>query len=495
MILGVGPYAPDQPDLNGSTSALALNVIAAANSYRPLPSLSAVTSALTARGQGGFYARKSDGSAVQFMGDATKLYKLSGTTPVDVSRASGGAYACPADGFWQFCQFGSLVIAINGADVAQKFNIESDTNFSALGGSPPASPKFSMVVGDFVVFCHTTNGNTYVEWSGINNAATWTPSSTTLADNQQLPDGGRIMGCAGGQVGYIIQEKAIRRMSFVGSPLVFQFDKIHDNVGGAIDYCVTQAPGARVFFMDRAGPYMLIGDRLQDIGAERMSRTFWGSGTYAINQTYLNRTSTAINPVETLWAISIASPASTDGTPDTLWLYNWTVDRWTVAQPGNHEMIATLVTQASFTLEDLNSLYSTLESVPFSLDSYVWTGVARPVFGGFDSTHAFGYFNGANLAATVDTLEAAIGDDRLALVRGARALVDTASHTITLGTRKLQSDAVSWGSAVSPSSSNGMCYFRQNARYARARISVSAGATWTHIQGLADIDTRQRGYQ
>jgi hypothetical protein len=495
--LPVGAWMPDQPDYANPGSITALNVIPAAASYRPFPSLLSVTGALTARAQGGFYAKRSDGTPVIFAGDATKLYRLSGTTWSDVSRTVGGAYTCPADGYWQFVQFGPLVIAVNGGpDAAQKFNIESDTNFSALGGSPPASPRYIMVVGDFVVLMHTTHGNTYVEWSGINNAETWTASATTLADAQQLPDGGRIMGGSGGQYGIIVQEHAVRRMSFVGSPFVFQFDKIHDQVGSAIDYCVTTAPGGRVFFIDRIGVNMLQVDQLTPIGAMRIDRSFWNHPSYGINQNYLYRTSTAINPAWKLWAVSVVSALSTDGTPDLIWLYQWDVDRWSIAKPGPHEMIVSLATAtAGQTLETLDT-FGSLEAQTLSFDSYLWAGISRPIMGGFLTTHAFGFFEGPALEATIDTTEGDIFSGRKGELQWLRVLVDGSSPTAAMGTRANLSDAVSWGEAKARNPTNGLNgNFRSTARYHRARITIPAASTWDHVQGIVDIQGTARGYR
>lgn len=486
--LPVGSWEPDRADFLNGGALTALNVIPAADSYRPFPSLSGVASALTARAQGAFYARKADGSSIAFFGDATKLYMLSGGTVSDVSRLAGGAYATPSDGYWQFVQFGALVIAVNGADVAQKFNIDSAANFSALGGSPPAAPKFIAVVGDFVVLGHTTNGNRFIEWSGINNAETWAASATTLADNQEVPDGGRIMGLIGGEYGIIVQERAIRRMTFVNVPFVFQFDKLHDNVGSAVDYSPIRW-GALTFFIGRAGFYALGGDELMPIGTNKVDRWFWTN----VNQAYLSRITTAINPVEKLLAISFPSTAALTGTPDTLLLYQWELGRFSYVQPGDHEMIASLVAQNSYTIDGLDALSATIDGLPFSTDSYAYTGVAQPVFGGFTTSHVFGYFNGSALEATVDTTEANLFTGQRGLLKAARPIVDGGSPTVAIRTRDDTTAAASFGSAASKHAVTGLCIFRAKARYHGGRIVVPAGSTWKHIQGLGDIEAVPMG--
>ena len=55
-------------------------------------------------------------------------YWLSGTSFSDVSRAVGGPYATLADGVWSFVQFGSNILAFNGFDAPQVFDVRATRN-------------------------------------------------------------------------------------------------------------------------------------------------------------------------------------------------------------------------------------------------------------------------------------------------------------------------------------------------------------------------------
>ena len=91
MLMAIAEFLPDLPAFNGGAGE-ALNVFASSRSYRPFPALSAFsTTPLSARAQGAFYTRASDGTARQFAGDATRLYLLSATAWGNVSRLAGGA--------------------------------------------------------------------------------------------------------------------------------------------------------------------------------------------------------------------------------------------------------------------------------------------------------------------------------------------------------------------------------------------------------------------
>jgi hypothetical protein len=258
---------------------------------------------------------------------------------------SGGAYACPSDGHWNFCLFGPHVLAFNGADAPQTFNIDTDTNFSALGGSPPAA-TYAAPVGDFVVAANTATNRSRVYWSGINDSTTRTPSQATQSDLQELPDGGEITGIVGYSLsGVVFQRRAIRVMSYIGTPLVFQFQKISDGVGATIPGSIASYRDY-IFFWDSTGFYMLVGAaQIVPIGDQRVNRYFWNN----LNKNFLHRVTAAVDPVNGLYVVSYPSSNSADGTPDAMLVYRWAADRWARCEPGALEMVFGTANQHSFT--------------------------------------------------------------------------------------------------------------------------------------------------
>lgn len=483
----VGPWNPDLPDLENPGSLEAKNVIPAARSYRPHPSFASVSNALTARAQGAIFVRKSDGTGTIFSGDATKLYQLSMGTFSDVSRVSGGAYTCPAEGIWSFVQFGSLIYAFNGTDAPQQFNVDSDANFSDMTGSPPAA-KYACVSGDFVMTGNQSGFNNRLQWGPINQNGNWTPSQVTQADSQDLPDGGHIQGMVGiQQAAVVFQEFAVRLVGYIGSPLVFQVTKLSDQLGATIPGSVASYRDL-IFFVDQSGFQMLVGaQQFTPIGEQRVNRWFWNS----IDQSHLSRVTSAIDPINGLYAIAFPDTSAINGNPNHVLIYCWSVDRWAHIQPGDLDMIYSAATQSGWTLEQLDT-FGTLETVPFSLDSAVWAGIANRLIGGFDTTHKLGFFNGPNLAATVDSTEVNLSPGRFSRLRSARPMVDGGTPSMALGTRNIQTDSVAWGSDVAMSGI-GTCLFNNSARYHRGRITVAAGSTWTHLMGMGDLDFRPEG--
>jgi hypothetical protein len=476
MIIPIGEYRPDLPALDNPGATLALNLLPGPTSYAPLPSLSPLSSALAARCQGAFAARDSAGNVSNFAGTATGLYRLVGTGWSNVTRTVGGPYNTPIDGAWRFAQFGKLVIGVNGVDAPQKWTLGATTAFAALGGTPPVGACIA-TVRDFVVIGRIGDTPGRVQWSAINNAESWTPSAATQADFQDLPDGGWVQGIVGGEAGIVLQERAIKRMTYVGTPLVFQIDEIARGRGAA-------APGSiatferTTFFLDNDGFYALTGaDQLTPIGAQRVDKTFWKQ----VDQRYLHRVSAAIDPIGKLYVLAYPAAGNVGGRPNRLMIYNWTADRWSEAEIET-ELVHTALSESSYTLDGLNAVSATLDGLPFSLDSRAWTG-GLILLSAFDGLNRVSLFTGPNLEARAETGEGQLAEGSQALITAVRPLVDGGSVTVQVGTRDRPDASVSW-SAPSPRNVYGLCPLRAHGRYHRARVTVAAGGSWTHLQGL-----------
>jgi hypothetical protein len=491
-MIPVGPWQPDLPELQNPGALEAKNVIPDAASYRPLPSFATTGGAMTARVQGAISARGLGGGIVNFAGDAAKLYKWdsSGVNWADVSRTTGGPYATPADGGWSFTQFGDLVIAANGVDAPQAFTIGSSANFAALGGSPPTA-RFVATVRDFVVMGRVSGFAQRVQWSGINNAQTWASSQATQADFQDLPDGGWVMGVLGGEYGLVFQERSIKRMTYEGVPTIWRFDEIA-RTGTPAEGSIARHQDL-AFFVADDGFFMLAGGaQIRAIGHNRVDRTFWSD----LDQNYLHRISAAIDPVNKLYVLSYPGAGNAGGIPNKLLIYNWQADRWSRAEV-ELELIHQAATQSGYTLEQLDGVAASLDALPYSLDSRIWTGAGRLLLAGFGTDHRIGFFNGANMAATVDTGEAQLVPGRRALARTLRPLVqggpaDGVGLAVRIGARNRTVDPVVFG-APSPVNAFGACPIRSNGRYHRARIEVAAGVSWTHIQGIDEVQVTPAG--
>jgi hypothetical protein len=207
----------------------------------------------------------------------------------------------------------------------------------------------------------------------------------------------------------------------------------------------------------------------------------------------LHRVSAAVDPLNKLVVWSYPGAGNAGGTPNRMVLFNWAEGRWARAE-ADVELIHSAIVQSGYTLEELGSVPGGLDALPYSLDSRYWTGAGRFLMGGISTAHRSGFFNGANMAAVVDTMERALFPGRRGLLTGARPIVQGNGPAVTLapGTRNLPTEPVSWGGAVA-ANAGGLCPLRADARYHRARLSVAAGGDWSAIQGIDDIEARPAG--
>jgi len=221
-------WTPDQPSIVENLS-VALNVAPAAVGFIPLP-LAEDYSSAASENLNNVFAGKFSATTNIFAGGTTKLFKLDGSTLALNNVSKTGNYT--GVDRWKFTQFGDTVIAANNVNKLQSFTLGSSTLFDDLAVAAPVA-KYVTVVRDFVVAANLDGGSNAnkVQWSNINDETNWTAGAASQSDYQIIPDGGNITGITGGETGLILLERAVVRMSYIGSPLFFQFDTIARNVG------------------------------------------------------------------------------------------------------------------------------------------------------------------------------------------------------------------------------------------------------------------------
>jgi hypothetical protein len=489
-MINFSPWKPDNAAFGTAASVDVLNVVPSATGFRPFPSFFNVTGTITARAQGAYTSRGLQGTIYNFAGDATKLYKQSvdGLTWADVSRTVGGAYACAADKWWDFATFGDYVLATDGNDVPQYYQMDISTNFALLAGSPPTA-NFVGVIRDFAVLARRNTAFNVLTWSAINNVADWVASSTTLADSQSFPDGGQIMGFVGGEFGIVFLEKGIWRMAFEGPPTVFRFDKIANYLGCRAERSIAAYENL-IFFLSDDGPYMIRGgSEIIPIGSDTVDE--WIEDNVDAN--YLYRVSSAIDPIRMIYVMGFASGSASMGTPDTLLLYHWPTGTWAKAS-STHEIIYTGATQTTYTIDGLDALSGTIDGLPFPTDSRFYAGTGRFLLAGFNTAHQQGFYTGTAMAALIETGDVQLNPGFKSLLRSGRPMVEGASVTpsVTIGYRNRLQDVVQYGSTVA-ANANGVCPQRINARYHRAKVTIPAGDDWDKLTGLDDIVSTKMG--
>lgn len=481
MIIPLYPWEPDSAGVDTKALATAKNVFPLKTGYGPIPSLSDIsTSALPSRCVGLAYANTSAGGWQVFAGTQTKLYKFEAGAWVDYTRTAGGDYNVPSDDYWSWTQFGSKLIFVNLNDDPQVIDVDTGAaNFSALGGSPPRA-RYVTTVGDFVILGCLSSNNRKVRNSAINDSAGWT-LGTSLCSEQEFVDGGRVTGVAGGENGYVMQERAIRRTIFQsGADTAFRFERVEKERGAAAGYSVVATVNS-VFFLSDDGFFAFGQNGLVPIGAGRVNKWFRANSDTARFLSVVAFTDPYAPRVA--WAFYNAV-GSTDF--DRLLIYDWQLDRWSYAQV-SAQFWSRLVT-AGVTLEELD-VYGAIDTgVPYSLDSRVWEGGA-PVIGAINTNGRLAFLEGATpLDVTLTTCP-------MHLMAGARAnlsevypmgIWNDATLTLRVGRREITTAAPSYTASVSPSTRSGIARFKASGRVHEIELSItqSSGTSWSHAQGL-----------
>ena len=525
-------WLPDQPSILDAVSE-ANNVIPLAVGYGPFKT-SVDYSGAASENLNNVFATKLNNDVSIFAGGFTNLFKLdsSDLTLDDVTRAAG---AYTGINRWQFVQFGNYALATNGSEKIQYYDVTSSIRFADLNASAPVS-KYITVVRDFVVGANIGAG-TYpsrVQWSDINDPSDWTAGAGSQSDYQDIPDGGDITGITGGEFGIVFLEKAIVRMSYIGSPLFFQFDTISRNVGCIEGNSIAQYGGISYFLSDD-GFYATNGQTLTGIGSEKVDRYFFNNA----NIGDIDTISAAVDPERNL---IIWNYGNTSGSRSLL-IYNFATQKWCEADT-DVDFLSTLatsgtsldaidaaynVTAGSFTIgkqytirtvgttnftligavaNTVGVLFTatgvgtgtgvaidmeasatgmkTVDTLVTTLDDRLYKG-GKFLFGGVKDTKIT-TFTGINATATLTTNDLEYGYN--SVVTLIRPSVDNGSANIQIASRKMLDDTIIY-STTKTTDAEGRCSVRSAGRYHRVSLTPT-GANWSSAIGM-DIDYSEQG--
>jgi hypothetical protein len=316
----------------------------------------------------------------------------------------------------------------------------------------------------------------------LNATTTWT-SGTNSSDFQDFPDGGIVRGVAGGEYGIIFQDQAIRRMSFVpGSPIIFQIDRITQDKGLFAPYSVIRA-GEKIFFYAGQGFHKIEpGGVPEQIGREKVDRTFLADLDKGNLQLFMG----AADPRSTkvYWAYRSANGVN-PANYDKIIGYDYLLERFFPVSVTGEYLVG--ISQTGLTLENLDTISSSLDALTLSLDSYA-TAV-QPQIAQFNNTHVLGFFAGTNLEATLESAEQGTDENRLT-IRGFRPITDAATLYGSASYRDNPSATATAGTEVLVNVRTGRCDMMRDTRYSRFKVRIPAATTWTFSAGVVpDITT------
>lgn len=477
-----GSWEPDAALLNGQQAPEARNCVPAKRGYRPMQSLSPMLfDALPEQARAGF-SKKDGETLLTYAATKGGIYALENSEwqqKYSGTAVSEGRY---------LIDYGMSVYALFGRELVKadvSGGVTSD--FSVVASAPGA--EVLGVVKDFLVLGRLTEYGNGIHWSAIDNPTSWPAIGTDEAqyvqsDRQIFPVGGRvqaIVGGIGGVDGLVFLEDGIQRMTYVGTPYIFQFDPV-DRDRGLLAPKSPVVAGALCYYLSEDGWRVTDGATVKGIGLERIDQWFFNS----CDQARVGETLGVHDAQNRLARWTFPSPTAPVGVHDRVLIYNYAVDKWSYATL-NTETLFTDYTRG-ISLEELDR-FGTISTLPFSsLD----VGSLKPgrlgVFAVTDE-HKLANISGPSLEAVIDTAEQ--GGDRM-MLHGFRPLVDSGAAEAMPLYRSRQQDARK-GGKYSKQMRDGVCYQHLSSVYLAARVRIPAGESWKAAVGVEALVEMEGG--
>lgn len=466
-------WLPDQPELGNPGLLEALNVVSIDDAYepfRPLAARSSTIGATTSAYIGGAFLAHWNGQSrayaaiVDATAGASQLYDSNTSLDTFTDRT-------PSVGItntrWRFAQYDDLVIAAGGSP-PQSHTFGATSSFTALAtsGTAPGAQHVG-IINKFVVIGAGDVGGlgpNGVRWSGFDAPRSWpTPNSATAIAQQSGQESvdaslGLVTGIASGdQYGIVFQSFGLTRLTYIGPPAVFQFDQYERGRGLFFPHSLVQL-GALSYFISSQGFCVTDGVQVIDIGEGKVNDTFLAELPDLVAAGMQYKVSGGADSERGLIYWAYPSSSANSYRPDRLFIYNTVTKRWTHAQ------------------QDVQFVAGGFVS---GIDA---SNVDTPV--GFDTVRRLATFSATAGSATFTTGETEINPGGFAHVSGVKPLIGATANAITvaLGTRNNRTDAVSYTAETTANSRSGFCDFRSEARYHRARVTVTG--TFNAAQGI-----------
>jgi len=254
-----------------------------------------------------------------------------------------------------------------------------------------------------------------------------------------------VQGVTGGEFGLVLLERSIFRMSYLGTPLIFQFDNIARNLGCYEPNSVIQWQQV-TYFLGDDGFYACDGQNVVNIGAEKVNRYFFTS----LQEAEIGNMSAAVDPERNL----IIWGYPTIDTTYRLLIYHIPTKRWSYADTGVNRVCTSAT--PSITLEGLDSFSASIDALSSSLDSRIWLG-GKINLAGVSGAKII-TFSGSPKTAIIDTSDIEVDSANKSMITLARPIVDNGSGSVAVDSRDLLNETVSFPAVTAANSENRVVY-------------------------------------
>lgn len=468
-------FLPFRPDAGELLSSEVSDVFMTTGGYGPRPALQAAPGAvaLADAPRGAFGAFLPDGTFKGFVATDDDVYTIDADYDFTSLSAS---LTVPPDDDQAFAQFGVYMLTSNTADGLKAYNMDTPAGLGAVSGAPKARVLFT--ANNQVIALG--NGSSLLNRLSVSAFGDHTKWSGVGASKQDMNDGGAFTGGGdlGNGVAVIAQLRALRKMTFgnAGGGALFRLDRLADDVG-----CVhprAQATYNGVFYcLHTDGFWATNGGAPINIGAGKVNKWFLARCTD------LTKVYASVDPKNTIirWRYAAAGDGSTATVFNSYLDYNWVTNEFI---PGTEPTSAIFrMGTPGYVLDTLDTFGQLDDWSQYPLGSSFFQG-GNFRLAGLDSSFKFGFFDGVNAAASLET--ATEGDGKSYLYTWCEPLTDDPDATVQLAVKERMSDSLIYKPGVSIATS-GRAGIRGRGRYGRLRLNHAAGASWSKDTGIEGI--------
>lgn len=459
-------WLPDLPALDNPGLLEATNVLPVSGTYQSVPTITANSTTF-----GGVYYGNSDSGIYVFSSTTAASQTAYPTVQFRSTQTTGASTALTINNglggmFWGgFPDFygktsGSMYFAMEWGTTLKKVTGSEAAGWTASDVTGAASPSIVDSINEFLV-TDVSYSQRKVRWSSLGDFDDWpTPLSSTAvarqAGEQEFSDSyGYIVDIIGGdEFGLVLQSKtasnsrhnsAVTRMQYVGGNIVFQFDRIAENLGLLYHHSGIKV-GNNFYFAGAAGIFVSDGFNVRNIAYGRFAKYIRANADLEDDESTFTTTARCIRPVFD----SIKN------------LIYWNFSTGFLV----HNI-----------LEDRFSW--------ITCTNYGTTGIGNiGTLGAMQSAYVVGQLSGTHGPATFTTgdFEPHVGG--VSRIDGIATLVDQTTNAVSVqvASRMTLAETVSYNSATTANARSGFADFRKEGRYHRAKVTIAG--TFNAAQGI-----------
>lgn len=468
-----GPWLPDQNDYKNPGLEVCTNMLPSPDGYQPARGFGEEIADLGAAALSARVFERADGTRVTVAASATDLHTIINGTVADSSLSL--TLTAPV----AFERFGQSIYATNKTGFWYLDDIEADDTFAVVSGTVPAARTMARV-SDFLVMGDLTDIDTSdapyrVRWSQFNNPqGDWTDDIGVQAGAVDMPEHlGRVMAITGGTAGLVFQRNGLSRLFYTGGGTVFGKQIVDEARGCQSSRSVVQV-GAVTYYLADDGFAVSDGAGSQTISSGRVWRWFLANA----GQAYIGSVEGAVDWQNrcVAWTVPDNSGVFTG-----LLFYCWENQQWSYVELALDTLVAT--GQDGLSLEQVSALYPNLDTMPGSLDDAQF--MPRQRFLGAFTGGSYATLGGETLAANFATGDFQPQPGFRVFARSVTPLieVETGDMTVSLSGKATPSGGLSASPEVLLGPL-GFAAFNFDARFARVRMTLPAGSSWSNAYGF-----------